>query len=211
MAKILIADDHPFTLMGTKAYVEGLGHRICDLSSNGISAYNMIMQHKPDIAILDMSMPSMTGLEVAEKLKFDAPYVKIILLTMHKERSVYKKAQKIGIQGYVLKEFATDVLEECIDAVLKGKSWTSEQILAHLQVDNIEDTDEIKRLSFSERKVAQLIAEQKSNKQIAETLFLSEKTVENHRSNMLKKLNLLNERNALLLWTMQYKEALSKY
>jgi DNA-binding NarL/FixJ family response regulator len=208
MAKILIADDHPFTLMGTKAYIEGLGHRICDLSSNGISAYNMIMQHQPDIAILDMSMPSMTGLEVAEKLKTDAPYVKIILLTMHKERSVYKKAQKIGIQGYVLKEFATDVLEECIDAVLKGEIWTSKQILAHLQIDNIEDVDEVKRLSFAERKVAQLISEQKSNKQIAETLFLAEKTVENHRSNILKKLNLSTERNALLLWTMQHKEAL---
>lgn len=210
MAKILIADDHPFTLMGTKAYIEGLGHSICDLSSNGISAYNMIMQHQPDIAILDMSMPNMTGLELAEKLKTDAPYVKIILLTMHKERSVYKKAQKIGIQGYVLKEFATDVLEECINTVLKGETWISQQILAHLQIDNIEDVDEVKRLSFSERKVAQLIAEQKSNKQIAETLFLAEKTVENHRSNMLKKLNLPNERNALLLWTMQHKEALSK-
>lgn len=210
MAKILIADDHPFILMGTKAYIEGLGHHICDLSSNGISAYNMIMQHQPDIAILDMSMPSMTGLEVAEKLKFDAPNVKIILLTMHKEHSVYKKAQKIGIQGYVLKEFATDVLEECIDVVLKGETWISQQILAHLQMDNIEDLDEVKRLSFSERKVARLIAEQKSNKQISETLFLAEKTVENHRSNMLKKLNLPNERNALLLWAMQHKEALSK-
>jgi DNA-binding NarL/FixJ family response regulator len=209
MAKILIADDHPFTLMGTKAYIEGLEHSICDLSSNGISAYNMIMKHQPDIAILDMSMPSMTGLEVAEKLKTDAPCVKIILLTMHKERSVYKKAQTIGIQGYVLKEFATDVLEECIDAVLRGETWTSKQILTHLQVDNIEDVDEVKRLSFSERKVAQLIAEQKSTKQIAEALFLAEKTVENHRSNILKKLNLSTERNALLLWTMQHKEALS--
>ena len=209
MAKILIADDHPFTLMGTKAYIEGLGHRICDLCSNGISAYNMIMKHQPDIAVLDMSMPSMTGLEVAEKLKIDAPYVKIILLTMHKERSVYKKAQKIGIEGYVLKEFATDVLEECINAVLKGETWISQQVLEHLHMDNVEDADEVKRLTFSERKIAQLVAAQKSNKQIAEALFLAEKTVENHRSNILKKLNLPAERNTLLVWAMQHKEALS--
>ncbi len=208
MAKILIADDHPFTLMGTKAYIEGLGHRICDLCSNGISAYNMIMKHQPDIAVLDMSMPSMTGLEVAEKLKTDAPYVKIILLTMHKERSVYKKAQKIGIEGYVLKEFATDVLEECINAVQQGQTWISTQVLEHLHIDNIEDADEVKRLTFSERKVAQLISAQKSNKQIAEALFLAEKTVENHRSNILKKLNLPTERNALLVWAMQNKDAL---
>jgi DNA-binding NarL/FixJ family response regulator len=128
---------------------------------------------------------------------------------MQKERSVYKKAQKIGIQGYVLKEFATDVLEACINAVLKDETWTSKQILAHLQMDNIEDVDEVKRLTFSERKVAQLIAEQKSTKQIAEALFLAEKTVEHHRSNMLKKLNLSTERNALLHWTMQHKDALS--
>jgi DNA-binding NarL/FixJ family response regulator len=208
MAKILIADDHPFTLMGTKAYIEGLGHRICDLCSNGISAYNMIMKHQPDIAVLDMSMPSMTGLEVAEKLKTDAPYVKIILLTMHKERSVYKKAQKIGIEGYVLKEFATDVLDECINAVLQGETWISTQVLEHLHMDNIEDADEVKRLTFSERKIAQLVAAQKSNKQIAEALFLAEKTVENHRSNILKKLNLPIERNALLVWAMQNKDAL---
>jgi DNA-binding NarL/FixJ family response regulator len=208
MAKILIADDHPFTLMGTKAYIEGLGHRICDLCSNGISAYNMIMKHQPDIAVLDMSMPSMTGLEVAEKLKTDAPYVKIILLTMHKERSVYKKAQKIGIEGYVLKEFATDVLDECINAVLQGETWISAQVLEHLHMDNIEDADEVKRLTFSERKIAQLVGAQKSNKQIAEALFLAEKTVENHRSNILKKLNLPTERNALLVWAMQNKDGL---
>jgi DNA-binding NarL/FixJ family response regulator len=208
MAKILIADDHPFTLMGTKAYIEGLGHRICDLCSNGVSAYNMIMKHQPDIAVLDMSMPSMTGLEVAEKLKTDAPYVKIILLTMHKERSVYKKAQKIGIEGYVLKEFATDVLDECINAVLQGETWISAQVLEHLHMDNIEDADEVKRLTFSERKIAQLVAAQKSNKQIAEALFLAEKTVENHRSNILKKLNLPTERNALLVWAMQNKDGL---
>lgn len=208
MAKILIADDHPFTLMGTKAYIEGLGHQICDLCSNGISAYNMIVKHQPNIAVLDMSMPSMTGLEVAEKLKTDAPSVKIILLTMHKERSIYKKAQKLGIQGYVLKEFATDALEECINAVLQGKTWTSPQILEHLFIDPIEDVDEVKRLSFAEKKVAQLISEQKTNKQIAEILFLAEKTVENHRSNILKKLNLSTERNALLLWVMQHKESL---
>jgi DNA-binding NarL/FixJ family response regulator len=210
MAKILIADDHPFILMGTKAYIEGLGHQICDLCSNGISAYNMILRHQPEIAVLDMSMPSMTGLEVAEKLKTDAPLVKIILLTMHKERSVYRKAQELGIQGYVLKEFATDVLEECIDAVLKGKTWTSEEILQLLQMDRAEDVDEVKRLSFAEKKVAQLIAEQKSSKQIAEALFLAEKTVEHHRSNILKKLNLSAERNGLLLWAVQNKEALSK-
>ncbi|MBK6996392.1 MAG: response regulator transcription factor [Lewinellaceae bacterium] len=116
MANILISDDHPLTLMGTKTYVESLGHQICDLCSNGITAYNMILQRKPDIAILDINMPGMNGMEVLEKLQSSQPKTKVILLTMHNEISIFNRAKALNVKGYVLKEFSTDVLEDCINA-----------------------------------------------------------------------------------------------
>jgi DNA-binding NarL/FixJ family response regulator len=205
MAKILIADDHPFTLMGTKAYIQGLGHFVCELCSNGISAYNMILQKEPDIALLDVNMPGMNGIEIAEKLQSAQPKTKIILLTMHKERSIFQRAQALGVKGYVLKEFATDVLDECITAVLQGKTWVSRELTNHLQIDSDDDSDALAKLTFAEKKIIELIGLQHANKKIAELLFITEKTVENHRSNIIKKLGLPNERNALLVWAMQQK------
>ena len=127
MATVLISDDHPFTLMGTKAYVQSLGHQICDLCSNGISAYNMILKYKPDIALLDMSMPGMNGLEVLEKLQTARLDTRVILLTMHNEVSIFNRARELNVKGYVLKEFSTDVLEDCIKAVLNNETWFSPQ------------------------------------------------------------------------------------
>lgn len=88
MASILISEDHPLTLMGTKTFVQGLGHHICELCSNGVTAYNMILKHKPDIAILDINMPGMNGIEILEKLALQSLRTKVILVTMHKEYSL---------------------------------------------------------------------------------------------------------------------------
>ena len=204
MAKILISDDHPFTLMGTKTYVQSLGHHICELCNNGIVAYNMILMHKPDIALLDMSMPGMNGLEILEKLQVTQPETKVILLTMHKERSIFNKAKSLNTRGYVLKEFSTDVLEECIDAVLAGKTWFSEQLTENLHTDGTDGTDEIlNKLTFAEKKILQLVGQQHTTKEIANMLFIAEKTVENHRHSIMKKLGLPAEKNALLVWALQ--------
>ena len=204
MAKILISDDHPFTLMGTKAYVQALGHEICELCGNGISAYNMILKHRPDIALLDMSMPGMNGLEILEKLQTAPLKTKVILLTMHKEMSVFNRAKALGVRGYVLKEFATDVLEDCINAVLRGETWFSEQLSENLYID-VSGTNEsmLTKLTFAERKVLELIGRQNTTKEIANLLFIAEKTVENHRHSIMKKLDLPAEKNALLIWAVQ--------
>ena len=204
MLKILISDDHPFTLMGTKVYIESLGYHICELCSNGISAYNMILRHEPDIALLDVNMPGMNGLEVLEKIKTHPLSTKVILLTMHKELSLFKRAKELGVKGYVLKEFSTDVLDECIKAVQKGQVWFSPQLTESLHVDSEAVVDSVlDKLSFAEKKVLGLIAQQLTSKEIAQSLFIAEKTVENHRSNIMKKLNLPPEKNALLVWALQ--------
>ncbi|MFM9987612.1 response regulator [Flavobacterium sp.] len=202
--KILIADDHPFTLQGTKSFVESYGYKVFDTCSNGISALNLIKLHSPEIAILDINMPGLDGLDVAKKVQESKLKTKIILLTMHKEMTIYKKATEYGIYGYILKEHAQTELERCLLKVKKGNRYVSEYLEDDLVVDNKNDNDELAKLTLSERKIIELIAQQKTSKQIAELLFLSEKTVEGHRSNIIEKLKLPKEKNTLLIWAIQH-------
>ena len=204
MANILISDDHPFTLMGTKTYIESLGHTICELCSNGITAYNMILQRKPDIAVLDINMPGMNGLEILEKLQSTQPKTKVILLTMHNEISIFNRAKELNVKGYVLKEFSIDVLEDCINAVLNNETWFNPELTNQMNINSNQAGDTVlDKLTFAERKIVQLIGGQYTTKDIAKMLFISEKTVENHRSNIMKKLALPAEKNALLVWALK--------
>ena len=202
--KILIADDHPFTLQGTKSFVEYYGYKVIDTCSNGISALNLITLHLPDIAILDVNMPGLDGLDVARKVQESKIKTKVILLTMHKEMTIFKKANEYGIYGYILKEHAQTELEKCLIEVVKGNKYVSEFLEDDLVVDNKNDNNELAKLTLSERKIIELIAQQKTSKQIAELLFLSEKTVEGHRSNIIEKLKLPKEKNTLLIWAIQH-------
>jgi DNA-binding NarL/FixJ family response regulator len=202
--KILIADDHPFTLQGTKSFVESYGYKVIDTCSNGISALNLITLHLPDIAILDINMPGLDGLDVARKVQESKIKTKVILLTMHKEMTIFKKANEYGIYGYILKEHAQTELEKCLTEVKNGNRYVSEFLEDDLVVDNKNNNDELIKLTLSERKIVELIAQQKTSKQIAELLFLSEKTVEGHRSNIIEKLGLPKEKNTLLIWAIQH-------
>jgi DNA-binding NarL/FixJ family response regulator len=204
MANVIIADDHPFTLLGTKSFAESLGYNVIDLCNNGISAYNSIISNRPGIAILDMSMPGMNGIEILEKLQQQRSLTKVVLLTMHKEVSIFTHAQKLGVKGYVLKEFATHELENCLIAIQKGECWFSPELTRMLVMDNsvADEDDKISMLTFAEKKILELVAAQHTTKEIAGLLFISEKTVETHRRNIIQKLSLPQEKNALLLWAV---------
>ena len=201
--KILIADDHPFTLQGTKSFVESYGYKVTDTCSNGISALNLITLHQPDIAILDINMPGLDGLDVAQKIQESKLKTKVVLLTMHKEMTIFKKATEFGIYGYILKEHAQTELEKCLKEVEKGNRFKSEFLEKDLFVDAENDNDNLTKLTLSERKIIEMVAQQKTSKQIANLLFLSEKTVEGHRSNIIEKLGLPKEKNTLLKWAIQ--------
>lgn len=202
---ILIADDHPFTLQGTKSFVESYGYKVSDTCSNGTAALNLIRLHHPDIAILDINMPGLDGLDVAKKVQEAKLKTKIILLTMHKEMTVYKKAKEYGIYGYILKEYAQTELQKCLDEVKIGNRYVSAFLEVDLIVDNSRLNHALTALTLSERKIIELISQQKTSKQIAELLFLSEKTVEGHRTNIIEKLGLPKEKNTLLKWALQNK------
>jgi DNA-binding NarL/FixJ family response regulator len=204
MMKILIADDHPFTLQGTKSFVESYGYKVQDTCSNGVSALNLIQLHTPDIAILDINMPGIDGLDVAKKILESKLKTKVILLTMHKEMTIYKKASEYNIYGYILKEHAQTELEKCLIEVAKGNKYVSTFLEDDLYIDNKNEDYELGKLTLSERKIIELISQQKTSKQIAELLFLSEKTVEGHRSNIIEKLGLPKEKNTLLKWAIQH-------
>lgn len=205
MPKVVIADDHPFTLIGTKAFVESLGYEVIDLCNNGIAAYNSIISNRPALAILDMSMPGMNGIELLEKLQQQRVLTKVVLLTMHNEVSIFNHAKKLGARGYLLKEFATAELKKCLEVVLTGECWFSSQLTKLLVMDNTGESrnDKLGVLTFSERKILKLVAEQHTTKEIAGLLFISEKTVESHRRNIMQKLELPQEKNALLLWAVK--------
>lgn len=205
MARILICDDHPFVLMGTKSYVQGLGHTVCEICSNGISAFNMIQQHRPDIALLDISMPGMNGIEVLKKVREEKLKTKVILLTMHNEMSVFNRAKALEVNGYILKDFGVETLGECIDSAMKGNVWVSKELSESLVFDKEQgqSTDLLNELSAAEKKIVALIAKQHTSRDIASMLFITEKTVENHRHRIMKKLDLPAEKNALLVWALK--------
>lgn len=203
--RILIADDHPFTLMGTKSFVESLSYKVEDICTNGITAYNLIITHLPNIAILDINMPGMDGLEVLEKVYRQKLKTKVILLTMHKEMTIFKKANLFGVSGYILKENAQEELLLCLETIKKGNQYISKNLENDLLLDNSSnDNNLLDKLTFTEKKILELVAQQKTSKQIAEMLFISEKTVEGHRTNIIQKLELPKEKNVLLIWASRH-------
>ncbi len=198
--KIVIADDHPLTLNGTKLFVESLKYNVVEVAQNGINALNLIKIHNPDLAIIDINMPGLDGLEILKIVKENKLKTKIILLTMHKESSIYQKAIEYGVDGYILKEFASNELNICIEEISIGKKYLSKIIESDLILDNENMEGGLSKLTVSEKKILELIAQQKTSKQIGELLFISEKTVEGHRSKIIEKLELPKEKNAILKW-----------
>lgn len=202
---IIIADDHPLTLNGIASFVASLGYVVLNTYTNGVVALNNILALRPHYAILDISMPGYTGLEVLQKVRAENKTVKIILYTMYQDTALFQKAKALGVNGYILKDFAIEELAECLAQLRYNKQWFSPRLEDVLVVTpNSSDEERLRSLSAAEQKIISLVAQGKSSKQIAEQLFISEKTVENHRSNIIKKLGLAGGAGALVHWATQY-------
>ncbi|OAD91763.1 DNA-binding response regulator [Aequorivita soesokkakensis] len=200
---IIIADDHPLLLKGLSDFLLEKGFNLLGSGKDGREAYNLIIQTKPDIAILDIQMPYMSGLEIAQKCKGLDIDTKIVLITLHKEKELYQKAQELNIFGYILKEFALEEIENCIKTVTEGVPFFSDKIKELIGVVLMEDSD-LNTLTPSEKKILKLIAQDKTNKEIASQLFISYRTVEKHRSNIITKLNIEPKTNSLLIWAKEH-------
>jgi len=208
-APIVIADDHPLLLKGLYDFLIEKGYNVCGMAENGNTAYNEIVKKKPVIAILDIQMPILSGLEVAAKCRQNKLDVKIILITLHREKELLLEAKKLNIFGYVLKEFAIEEIETCLQSVLAGTPYFSPRIMELLE-EGKKEQSAIQLLTPSEKKILRYIASDKTNKEIAELLFISARTVEKHRSNIIQKLDLNPRTNSLLHWAKDHKDLLLK-
>lgn len=204
---IITADDHPLLLKGLNDFLTEKGYFILNSASDGKKAFELIEKFNPDIAILDIQMPELSGLEIAKRCLSKKLKTKIILITFHKEASVYFEAKELNVYGYLLKDFAFEEIENCITSVLDNIPYFSKKIKEMLHLK-----PEPSRLLFdltpSERKILKYIANDKTNKEIAEILFISPRTVEKHRSNIIQKLKLEHKTNSLLIWAKENQDHL---
>lgn len=204
--EVLLADDHPLLLQGTQTYLEKLNFKVVAAVNNGHLAYQNILKKRPTIAILDFDMPDLNGIEIAKLCAKDAELnTKIIILTLYKEEAIVNEIGK-SIEGYLLKDDALLELDACIKEVTKGNSYISKNIHnsavlpSHKGLMGSLTTTEIKILRYLERGL--------SSSEIAESLFISKRTVEKHRSNIIQKLGLKSTQNALVLWVQRNSQLL---
>ena len=193
--KVFLADDHKILresliiLLRQEEDIEVIGE-----AANGHDALEEITRLQPDIAILDISLPQLNGLEVAARLKRESPEVKIIILTMHKNEDFVARAYQLEVDGYVLKDNALEELLKSTHVVQAGGTYISSDITSTVIAGFVANFDQKKKkaelISSREREIVQLLAEGNSNKEIARLLSLSLKTVETHRSNIMHKLGL---------------------
>jgi DNA-binding NarL/FixJ family response regulator len=214
MTKIpfICADDHPIVRQGMQMILERNPELQCvGQASDGEHALQLIRLHKPVIAILDMDMPKMNGLDVARAVTKEEIETAVIIMTAHKDGLMMREAMKYGVRGYVVKENAVSEVLTCIESVLNGGRYISPVMTEFLlsqsyAADAVQTTDAgMSSLTLTERKVLQLVAKTRSSKEIADELFISHRTVENHRNNICKKLNISGS-NALLRFALENKD-----
>jgi DNA-binding NarL/FixJ family response regulator len=190
--RIVIADDHGIVRSGLRVLLERQEElEVIGEASDGIEARDLVISERPDIAILDVKMPRLTGLQATREIREAAPEVSILILSMHDDERYLFEALKAGASGYVLKSQADEDLLGAIAAVDRGEPFLTPDAQRALIKDVLERGDERgDELTPREQEVVKLAAEAHTNREIAEILGLSEKTVENHRSNAMRKLGM---------------------
>jgi DNA-binding NarL/FixJ family response regulator len=194
--KVLIADDHPLMLKGLRQVLEAEKAYVIIPVENGKAALQIIRDQKPQIAILDIEMPKQTGFEVAKQIHHEGISIDIIFLTMHKDETLFNKAMDIGVKGYVLKENTVSEIIQCIETVINGDHYLSPAISNFLIKRNnklvapASDKDGLNTLTKTEKKIMKKLADMKTSQEIADEFNVSIKTIQNHRNNICKKLNL---------------------
>jgi DNA-binding NarL/FixJ family response regulator len=199
MVRMVIVDDHPFLRTGLRYVLEEQPEfRVVGEAADGREGVQLVEKEKPNVAILDIGMPNLNGIEAARQIHDSFPDVSIIMLSVHSDESYVLRALKAGARAYLLKQSAEADLITAVKAVIQGKSFFSpavsqmllEDYMRQLRDREAEDTYDL--LTPREREILQMVAEGKSNKEIANLLHLSPYTVETHRANMMEKLNLHN-------------------
>jgi DNA-binding NarL/FixJ family response regulator len=193
MIRVLIADDHGIVRSGLRMLIDRQSDmEVVAEAGDGVGALESTQSERPDVAVLDVSMPRMTGLQAAREIRSHAPGTRVLLLSMHEDARYYLEGLEAGAAGYVLKRAADTDLIEALRTVAKGRTFLSDDAQRELMDDWLASgsADPEDPLTPRELEVVKLIAEAYTNRQIADTLKLSEKTVESHRANVLSKLGM---------------------
>ncbi len=195
--RILLADDHTVMRKGLRLLLESQPEfSVVAEASDGRQAIEQAEGTQPDVAVIDIAMPNLSGIEAAQRIAAALPQVAIVILSMHSDEAYVLRALKVGAKGYLLKDSAEGDLIDAIKAVHQGKTFFSPEISRMLVDDYIREIrtrgaeDSYDLLTTREREILQMLAERKSNKDIAQALSLSPYTVETHRRNLQEKLNL---------------------
>jgi len=193
--RVLLADDHTLLRKGIRSVLASLpGIEIVAETGDGREALALIEQHRPDVAVLDVTMPGLNGLEVAERAAKSSSTTKILILSMHAGEAYVAQALRAGIAGYLLKDSADDELPLAIRAVARGEVFLSPKISTQLVERFLQSgsaqPDPLAGLTTRQREILQLVAEGKSSKEIAVILDLSIKTVESHRGQIMERLGI---------------------
>jgi DNA-binding NarL/FixJ family response regulator len=191
--RTLIADDHAIVRSGIRLLLERQpGVEVVAEAGDGVAAFEQALATRPDLCVLDVGMPRMTGLQATREIRSHLPETQVLILSMHDDERYLFEALKAGASGYVLKREADQALVAALHAIARGESFltnAAERTLIRRWMED-EASEPQARLSAREEQVVKLIAEAHTNAQIAATLHLSEKTIESHRANVLRKLGM---------------------
>jgi DNA-binding NarL/FixJ family response regulator len=194
---VLIADDHPVFRGGLRHVIESApGLQVVAEAENGAVALRLLAEMRPRVAVLDVDMPEVDGFEVVRTARRQHIEVAVVFLTMHKDEDVLNEALSLGVRGFIVKDSAVNDIAESIRAVAAGQFFISPSmsglLVRHYAAANalVNERPGLKALTATELRVLQLLADHKTNKEIAQEMFVSHRTVENHRANICQKLDL---------------------
>jgi DNA-binding NarL/FixJ family response regulator len=212
--RLVIADDHPLLRQGLRQVIESDSRlKVLAEAGDGEAALERIEALRPDVAVLDIEMPRLTGFDLLRAIREKKLAVEVVFLTMYKDEDMFNEALDLGAKGYVLKDSATTDIAGCIHTVAAGRHYISPAISSFLVNRNTRSAELVKQkpslndLTPTERRVLRLIAERKTSKEIAAELFISHRTVENHRANICQKLELKGS-HSLIKFAFDHKSQL---
>lgn len=193
--RVILADDHPVVRAGVRMLLEGLDRiDVVAEAEDGHEAIRLIRDHRPDIVFMDISMPRLRGVEAAQHIARAFPDVCVIMLSVHKNEEYVRQALRAGAAGYLLKDADPEEYKRAIEAVMSGGSYLSPEVTRRVIEGFVEKADSgqspLDQLTSRQKEILQLIAEGNSNREIAGLLHLSIKTVETHRSQLMKQLDI---------------------
>ncbi len=195
MASVVIADDHAIVRAGLRSLIhDEIGLDLVGEATGGYEAIDLVQKNRPDVLVLDISMPDLDGISVTRKLKQEFPKLHILILTLHEDEALVKEAIKAGASGYILKRAAETELISAIQVILRGDMYIDPAMLRSLLIETRPDSTQqnrpVETLTPREKEILKLIVEGYTNRQISEQLTISIRTVEGHRANIADKLGL---------------------